>query len=759
MVVNQADMIGGLAKPKIDHGVRNFLTGLIRGNFMDKGPKFTLHSWDGPWVLAMEVLEVVNRVKRVGLGLGTLLEVMYHDNKGRFSFRGPIDSNADTIGQPAFPVYVRCVHGHHENLASTFSVEEIAVGWLSPYTIEELDSFDDALREERPIIPIDKAPPRLYHRTTHDAAFSILENAMLAGHGGSGKTHNYFSGEPLEAAKVKSGVRANLPIEIVFDTAEVLQAGCEVFVTESEGFLTADAVPGHTILFINDDSKDLTLWSRTGGAVAAKEEEGARAAGSESPAKAEADIPAEQFAQASEPREEGRLTGSEFLKPPPTEAVESDAAATDDVPPVSMDFEEQEEVSPPADTPMPSVEERPPVAEGTPVVPTEVTTVTSHISSSSIINVVQNVEGKAVHAYEQPVKPPEPSIYGGTGAHPTAAFLEPIKCCHCGTLCLEGQQAACSSCGGPVKPGQMKAQHRRTRLARGREEMINQLADAQDAPRVFLNKVKSASKDVAGRGMASFEGENVRKAKVARNKAVNLGFKNILDRFNRSSTYACSLAQAGITRTTAQRTMAVGSNATVTQEIGPHRDDVPHCRLVFFECDQEELCVAGLTSTPDDSPVAFTWYGAFLSHQDFVKNCARCPAGVRLQTFGHGFLDIHGNDVEAINQNITAIVAEDLEYAAQTAADARAAAQKSQAAQPKYATHFPRGKGEQKGQQKGQQKGKGKGKPREPSTPPPQRPPRGEADWSRYNRGWSDRDWNQWLSEWHGWQQRGWNWR
>ena len=494
---------------------------------------------------------------------------------------------------------------------------------------------------------------------------------------------------------------------------------------------------------------------------------------SESPAKAEADIPAEQVAQPSEPQPEEQHAGAEFLKPPTAEAVESDAAATDDVPPVSMDFEEPKEEAPTGDTPMPSVEERPPVAEGTPIVPTEITTTTSHISSSSIINVVQNVEGKAVHAYEQPVKPPEPIIYSGTGARPTAAFLEAVNCCHCGTACFEGQQA-CFSCGGPVKPGQMKAQHRRTRLARGREEMINQLADAHDAPRVFLNKVKSASKDVAGRGMASFEGENIRKAKVARNKAINLGFKNILDRFNRSNVYACSLAQAGVTRrgvrvmdclvkaylpnpgrTTAQRTMAVGSNATVTQEIGPHRDDVPHCRLVFFDCDAEELCVAGLTSTPDDTPIAFTWYGAFLSHQDFVKNCSRCPTGVRLQTFGHGFIDIRGNDAQAINENITTIIADDLEYASQTAAEARAAAQRSQAAQPKYATHLPPGKGEQKGQAKG----KGKGKPREPPNPPPQRPPRGEAEWSWYNRGWTDREWDQWYSQWHGWQQRGWNWR
>ena len=48
LVVNQADMTPGLAKPRIDPGVRNFITGLIRGNFMDKGKKFALHSWEGP---------------------------------------------------------------------------------------------------------------------------------------------------------------------------------------------------------------------------------------------------------------------------------------------------------------------------------------------------------------------------------------------------------------------------------------------------------------------------------------------------------------------------------------------------------------------------------------------------------------------------------------------------------------------------------------------------------------------------------------
>ena len=51
----------------------------------------------------------------------------------------------------------------------------------------------------------------------------------------------------------------------------------------------------------------------------------------------------------------------------------------------------------------------------------------------------------------------------------------------------------------------LKSQNRRTALARGREALIDQLAADNDTPRVFLAKVKSASKDFTGRGMASFE--------------------------------------------------------------------------------------------------------------------------------------------------------------------------------------------------------------------------------------------------------------
>ena len=69
--------------------------------------------------------------------------------------------------------------------------------------------------------------------------------------GDSGKAHSYFAPEPLQDQKVKTGVRANLSIKMVFDTREILEAGCDVFVTESDGYLTADYDPGSAILFIN----------------------------------------------------------------------------------------------------------------------------------------------------------------------------------------------------------------------------------------------------------------------------------------------------------------------------------------------------------------------------------------------------------------------------------------------------------------------------------------------------------------------------
>ena len=101
-------------------------------------------------------------------------------------------------------------------------------------------------------------PPRLYHRTTNDSAFAILESGFQAGYGKSGKFHNYFAKATLAELDNKTGSRANLPIELVLCTEEVNNVAY-LFETTSEGVLTRDCVPGSCVLYIRDTLKSTIL--------------------------------------------------------------------------------------------------------------------------------------------------------------------------------------------------------------------------------------------------------------------------------------------------------------------------------------------------------------------------------------------------------------------------------------------------------------------------------------------------------------------
>ena len=312
-------------------------------------------------------------------------------------------------------------------------------------------------------------------------------------------------------------------------------------------------------------------------------------------------------------------------------------------------------------------------------------------------------------------------------------------------------------------------------MARGREALIDELAAGQDAPRVFLQKVRSASKDVAGRGMTSFEGEAIRKAKLALNKAIKKGYNSITDRFNRDNTYACSLSAIGQTRrstkvmdcltkaylpdpgrSTSQRKLAIGSNAIVNQNTAYRRDDIPHSRIIYFRCATDNLCAAGLTSTPDDAPLAFTWYGAVLSFQDFVHNIARCPSEVRLQTFGHGTLEIGGDDRAVMGDNMQQMLQDELYYADEAANETDRKTEASRRVQPKYAQQFPPGR-----EPTPKAKGKGKGKGKAANEPRPSRDEAEDRSWTWTNRDWGNWNWDSWQGwqNWQEWQNRGWQWR
>ena len=101
----------------------------------------------------------------------------------------------------------------------------------------------------------------MYHRTTHDAAFSILETGFQPGFGNSGKFHSYFAKATLSELENRAGSRANLPYELVISTDKPL-SHAYLFETTSEGILTRDTVPGSCVLYTCDTTKGTIVWTR-----------------------------------------------------------------------------------------------------------------------------------------------------------------------------------------------------------------------------------------------------------------------------------------------------------------------------------------------------------------------------------------------------------------------------------------------------------------------------------------------------------------
>ncbi|CAE7521998.1 unnamed protein product, partial [Symbiodinium sp. CCMP2456] len=115
----------------------------------------------------------------------------------------------------------------------------IATKWLDPRR-RGIDRIPAAYKGRPFLCRGDEGfPNRLYHRTTHDAAFNILEDGLVPGFRHSGKFHCYFAKATLAELGNKAGVRANLHVELVFDTIQVLKHAY-LFETESEGILCSE---------------------------------------------------------------------------------------------------------------------------------------------------------------------------------------------------------------------------------------------------------------------------------------------------------------------------------------------------------------------------------------------------------------------------------------------------------------------------------------------------------------------------------------
>ena len=204
-----------------------------------------------------ELLTVFNQHTKSRSGVHEVLALICQDNKPRFLIAGSEqDPRAEYYRQPVYPLWVRAAHGH--NVRLELDDKDNAFHWFTSVPQEQGPL---APYKGRPCTPLEDIPPRLYHRTVEEAAFQILDSELTPGYGQSGKMHNYFSSLPVEDMSNQAGVRKDLPIEIVFETAAVLRHAY-LFETASEGVLCREKVPGSTILYIRDSIKDKILYSR-----------------------------------------------------------------------------------------------------------------------------------------------------------------------------------------------------------------------------------------------------------------------------------------------------------------------------------------------------------------------------------------------------------------------------------------------------------------------------------------------------------------
>eukprot|EP00439_Symbiodinium_sp_Y106_P066528 s1696_g10.t2 len=241
------------------HGIQmsdqTHLTGLVRG------AKKHFKTRVGKWIQIAELTDVMWSARKVNIGTRSLLSLCASDNTGRFILAGhpTADPRSEFIDTGIWPTWISASHGHNQKIASQIDDSGIALAWL---TGEERDVLGDtAAFQGRPYLAKGEYPPRLYHRTTHDAAFSIIDTGFQPGYGSSGKIHSYFAKATLSELENRAGSRANLPYELVISTDEALQHAY-MFETTSEGILTRDVILGSCILYVRDTMKGTIIWTR-----------------------------------------------------------------------------------------------------------------------------------------------------------------------------------------------------------------------------------------------------------------------------------------------------------------------------------------------------------------------------------------------------------------------------------------------------------------------------------------------------------------
>ena len=585
--INPQD-IRGSADVKFNHGDLKFLSLLLRGHELEQhGLIFD----KGCWTDVDKLLDRFNHCRQRRWGIRQLLRAAKADKKGRIRLLGIDVPMKETIGQDLFPVRIRIAQGHNERLVDNDEADYLlATAWYSNLDNDEAVSKRIWCRS-----PFGRRHPEA-HLPSHDHSGleSILKSGIVPGAKKSGRAHGYFSSYRLNDARYQSGMRSNMPVEIAIDTFKAMAAGCEFFVTDSDGTLTRNTVPPDCIVSAVDTSKkDQPLY-------VAESTEATREGESAFRAK----------------RDYEEAASSSSMAPPVAKApvIKPTAAKS---------------------APKPTAKKMPtnkmPVEEH---VDSEVPDATMDLDAAT-----REGEPSAAEAVES-----DTTEAGEDDPYPLGSF----PCANCQAIVAKGM-LFCLRCKAPQSDETAKVTKK---FFENKGLRLRLLATAAAGARKPVENLISAdfrqlNASTKKRGQMSAEATVIRDAKDRVTRATKLNFSSVASRWTLDEQFQKRMMSEGRCyedmhrfdfiskaclpdpgRTEEQRVLRAGAHfSSSSQTIAPGK-------LVYYaHCEVEPLRTLRLTDDSCSVPIGFTYLGAFLPPRLYADIVMHTPDARRILTF------------------------------------------------------------------------------------------------------------------------------
>ena len=555
----------------------------------------------------------------------TFMSIGAFDDKDRFEFLCAVDLNLSIIDSQTVPFKMRCVQGHQKKFLEN---RDPCIRASRVFCLEERKDLYAARLTE---YGNNGMPPRMYHRTSATAALEILRHGLIPGGVGvteSGRKHCYLSPCQLSETGYKSGVRADQPYEIAFDTELALRSAVDLTMTSSEALITTQHIPNSCILWVKNTRDGTFIFSLT--------EEDKR----------------KIYRQA----EYGGVLASDTFGP----AVATGSSPRDEIPAETHGREEASDVK---------------------TVVTQIKHIEERVRGDDEANEPVSVEERQ-SAIEQPTQMFGTASAASKGTIPsgTNVALPESACPNCIGPMIDGM-FTCMNCGYVVFSS--KRSERCLKFYRQRAELLSKVsrdANVRISADSLLDYWQGA--DLDSRTSATWESEQLRKGRQRLNRAMKLGFFNVVHRYQLDNTFASSLANvnrdlsdcvlwdtysvlrlAGVEPSAGQRTLGTGPMERI------NKNERAHVAKICFITVPYRLLHEEFKDRHGSEWMVF-WHQKLFTLTDFVR--AVCQAhfdDITVLTFSQenqGLIEFHlrGLDEYERYNHLKARFDEDLDIAA-----------------------------------------------------------------------------------------------